>query len=102
MYDSGPSESELQAIGLEREDVTDNSDFEVWPENWLPFQIFNDVATQWRTSGGGPTGLDYGAVEWVMKLRTVPKKQRLGVLTSIRIMEASALDQIAANQKGMG
>ncbi len=89
MYDSGPSDAELKAIGLLREDVMDTSDFEVWPENWVPFLVFSEVSTQWRVGAGGATGLDYVAVKWVMDLMKIKKKYE--VLRAIRTMESSAL-----------
>lgn len=89
MYDSGPSDEELDAIGLRREDVEDTSDFEVWPENWLPYRVFSDASTQWRMGPSGPTGLDYLVVKWVMELMRV--KRPYEVLCSIQVLEASAL-----------
>lgn len=89
MYDSGPSDEELKALFLTREDVEDTSDFEVWPENWIPFLVFSEVSTQWRVGAGGATGLDYGPVKWVMGLMKVKKKYE--VLRAIRTMESSAL-----------
>ncbi len=94
MYDSGPSQEELDAIGIKREDVEDTSDFEVWPENWLPYKVFSEVNTQWRVGAAGPTGLDYGPVQWAMGLHRIPKKQQLEVLRAIRTMESSALKQM--------
>lgn len=103
MYDSGPSDEELAAIGIKREDVADDSDFEIWPENWLPFQIFSRVSTQWRVGAGGPTGLDYQPVRWVMEGLGITKaKKQIEVLQSIRILEVSALEQMDKNQKGSG
>jgi Phage related hypothetical protein (DUF1799) len=93
MYDSGPSDAELKAIGLLREDVMDMSDFEVWPENWVPFKVFSEVCTQWRMGQGGPIGLDYVAVKWVMSLMKV--KNKFEVLRAIRAMESSAITQMA-------
>jgi hypothetical protein len=93
MYDSGPSDAELQAIGILREDVIDRSDFEVWPENWLPFKVFSEVSSQWRMGQGGPIGLDYLAVKWVMSLMKVKRKYE--VLRAIRIMESSAITQMS-------
>ena len=93
MYDPGPSDDELKAVGLLREDVTDTSDFQVWPENWTPFQVFSQLSTQWRVGYSGPTGLDYTAVEWVMSLMKVKKKRE--VFRAIRIMESSALSQMS-------
>mgnify|MGYP000902555874 FL=1 len=89
MYDSGPSEEELSLLGLLREDVVDDRDFEVWPENWEPYLVFARVSTQWRTGPGGPVGLDYKTVEWVMGLLRV--KNPLRVLDAIQVLEFSAL-----------
>jgi hypothetical protein len=89
MYDSGPSDEELKAFCLTREDVEDTSDFEIWPENWIPFLVFSEVSTQWRVGAGGATGLDYVAVKWVMYLMKIKKKYE--VLRAIRTMESSAL-----------
>jgi hypothetical protein len=56
MYDSGPSDEELKAFCLTREDVEDTSDFEIWPENWIPFLVFlrsvNAVACRSRRRNG--------------------------------------------------
>ncbi len=89
MYDSGPSDEELKALYMTREDVEDTSDFEIWPENWIPFLVFSEVSTQWRVGAGGATGLDYVAVKWVMDLMKIKKKYE--VLRAIRTMESSAL-----------
>ena len=89
MYDPGPSEEELEAIGLLREDVEDTSDVEVWPENWVPFKVFNKVSTQWRVGAGGATGLDYSVVYSTMDRMKI--KKQLAVLDAIRVMEACAL-----------
>lgn len=89
MYDPGPSEEELEAIGLLREDVEDTSDVEVWPENWVPFKVFNKVSTQWRVGAVGATGLDYSVVYSTMDRMKI--KKQLAVLDAIRVMEASAL-----------
>lgn len=89
MYDSGPSDEELKALYMTREDVEDTSDFEIWPENWIPFLVFSEVSTQWRVGAGGATGLDYVAVKWVMYLMKIKKKYE--VLRAIRTMESSAL-----------
>lgn len=93
MYDPGPSDEELEAIGLLREDVEDMSDFEVWPESWLPFQVFAEVSTQWRVGAGGPTGLDYTQVRWVMDLMKV--EEPLDTLHAVQVMESSALRKMS-------
>ena len=95
MYDSGPSEAELRAIGLLREDVVDLSDFEVWPDNWLPYEIFCEVSDQWRMGQGGPVGLDLNVVFHVMDLFDVKDTgERLDTLRAIRVLSASAITQM--------
>ena len=74
--------------------MTDNSTIEVWPENWLPFQVFSGSATQWRVGAGGATGLDYLAVDWVMGMLKVPEEDRLDVFHAVRILESEALRQM--------
>lgn len=53
---------------------------------------FMRCATQWRHAGmdGIRTGLDYAAVESVLRL-TVPAKERRAVFEGIQMMEYAAL-----------
>lgn len=94
MYDSGPSDAELEAIGLLREDVEDTSTTEIWPENWLPYVIFSDVGSQWRVGAGGATALDYNVVFRMMDLRGIKKKKQLEVMRALKVMERAAVDQM--------
>lgn len=71
-----------------------SDDFEVWPDNWRPFEIFVSMGTQWRTGMGGPTGLDYGVLESVMHLHGVPEGERQDIFSCIRTMESAALKQM--------
>ena len=94
MYTSGPSDTELAAIGLRREDVEDTSVCEVWPENWEAFQIFARCQTQWNTANGYYVGMNYAFVQWLMDLLKVKKKYRLDRLTELQTMEGAALRQM--------
>ena len=94
MYDSGPSDEELALIGIRREDVEDTSVIEVWPENWVPFQIFNEISSQWRTGMNGPVALDYNVAFKFMDLMRVKPKKHLEVIRAIKVMERSALNQM--------
>lgn len=40
----------------------DHEVVEIWPENWEAFRLFQMLATQWRVSMGGPTGLDHNVL----------------------------------------
>lgn len=81
----------MEAIGIKREDVADNSDVDVWPENWVPFLIFSAAATQWRTGASGAIGLDYMVIKWFMEIHKVKAKQRADTLRAIMSMESVAL-----------
>ena len=97
MYDAGPSDEELEAIGLHREDVEDTSITEIWPENYTAFQVFNEISSQWRVGMNGPTALDWNVAFEVMKLMKV--KRQLDVIRDIKVMERAALNQMAAQTK---
>ncbi len=58
--------------------------------------MFIASGTQWRMAGSGfATGLDYAAVEAVMRMRRVALTRRAGVLDDVRIMEEVAMDILA-------
>jgi hypothetical protein len=81
---------ELQAAGV----------CHVYPENWPAVQVFLALATQWRvvamstmtTARLIQTGLDYTAIEPVMRLFGVKPKRRAAIFQKVRAMEAAALD----------
>ena len=65
----------------------------MFPENWRAVMTFLRCSTQWRYAGmdGVRTGLDYPAVETVLRL-TVPARERGEVFEGVQIMESAALD----------
>jgi hypothetical protein len=71
-----------------------SDEFEVWPDNWQALDVFMSMGTQWRTGVAGATGLDYGVLPDVMRLRGVPKSDRPEVFDWIRLMEGEALGQM--------
>lgn len=99
MYAPGPSEAELAAIGITREDIADNSITDIWPENNTAFRIFYDLPTQWICGPGGPVGLNYPSVIEISKLYGVKRKHQLEVLKAIQIMEGEALRQMREANK---
>lgn len=100
MYDAGPSDEELEAIGLLREDVEDTSITEIWPENMLPFQVFNEISSQWRVGMNGPTALDQNFAFSYMDRMGLKYKKQLEVIRAIKVMESAALGQINKSRKG--
>lgn len=69
-------------------DERDDS-FEVLPENWEAVQMFMRCQTQWRIGMAGPIGLDYGAVNWLLRLYEV--EDHRSVLEDLQTMEAAVL-----------
>lgn len=64
-------------------------DFEVLPENWPVVQAWLRVQTQWRMSFGGPVGLDYPAVESV--LRRLDPRGWEALFDGVQVMEFAVL-----------
>jgi hypothetical protein len=74
-------------VALPEDDRDDN--FEVLPENWDAVQMFMRCQTQWRVGMAGPIGLDYGAVNWLLRLYEVEDQR--SVLEDLQTMEAAVL-----------
>jgi hypothetical protein len=94
MYAPGPSEAELAAIGITREDIEDTSITEIWPENYDAFMLFSKMGTQWVCGPSGAIGLSYPSVIEVSKLYGIKKRDRLELLNCIQVMEQEALKQM--------
>lgn len=67
------------------------------PENWPAVEMFLRCQTQWRTGVAGPIGLDYGAVEWLLRLYEVEDPR--SVLEDLQIMESAVLNLISKRSK---
>lgn len=87
------SKDDAAAFGLDLPEEPSSTDFEVWPENWEALEMFLRISTQWRTSMGGPIGLDYGALEWLFRLYEV--KEPRSLLEDLQVMEGAALTAMA-------
>lgn len=64
---------------------------ELWPENVAPKVVFAAMSSQWRIGFNGPTGLDYGALECVMRFLKVPPEDEIDVFDAVRVMEDAVL-----------
>lgn len=61
------------------------------PDNWLSFQTWQALSTQWiHGAMGGVMGLNYPGVKTVLDL-TLKKKQHAEVFADIQLMERTAL-----------
>lgn len=54
--------------------------------------MFLRLQTQWRTSMSGVVGLDYGAVQWMLRLYEVEDQRSM--LEDLQVMESAALNLI--------
>ncbi|WP_341271533.1 DUF1799 domain-containing protein [Enterobacter roggenkampii] len=87
-YTPEPTAADLAPYGLTPDDYDDQY-IDVWPDIWSSFLVFQAVSTQWRTGMGGPSGLDYNVLSWVMRLHNVDDEAT--ALSDIRVMESAAL-----------
>ncbi|MCK5769467.1 DUF1799 domain-containing protein [Algiphilus sp.] len=71
------------------EAIQPDAPFEVAAVNWVAVEVFLDCVTQWRTGMAGATGLDYPAVESVMRMHDVGDQR--DTLSRVRVMEAETL-----------
>lgn len=72
---------------------------EVWPDNIQAVNVFIAAATQWRTGATGATGLDYTALESIMRMLGIKRKDMGEVLEDVRVLEDIALDTMRKNAK---
>ena len=72
---------------------------EVWPDNLEAVNLFIQVMGQWRMGFNGPVALDYVSVDVVMRIEQIPIANQSRLLSELRIMEDSALSQIARNKR---
>lgn len=83
-----PVEREIERLGIA-------GDFEVHEDNMEAVGLFLALGTQWRMlptfAGAIPQGLDYAAVESVLRLAQLRPARRRLLFTDLRVMENAAL-----------
>ena len=81
----GASEEQIAAAQLEA--VKHN--FEVWEENWEAVMMFLKMQTQWNVSMRGLVGLNYQALETLIRLYHV--KEPVELFEKVQVIERAAL-----------
>ncbi len=76
-------------FGIAPDQDESSDDFEVFEENWPAVELFLRAQTQWRTSVGGVTGLDYAGVVALTKIYSVDNLP--DVFLDLQVMEATAM-----------
>lgn len=74
--------------------------FHLWPENVDAFALWQDVQTQWRVGMAGPTGLDYGGVEVVLRMRGLRREVRQERFGQLQAMERVVLAEWGERRGG--
>ena len=64
-------------------------DFEVWDENWEAVMMFLRMQTQWNVSMNGLVGLNYQALETLIRLYHV--KEPIELFERVQVIERAAL-----------
>ena len=66
----------------------------VFPDVWPSVGLFRDMNTQWRVGPGGIVGLDYKALDAVMKFRGITDDEISQRFDDIQVMELAAIEAI--------
>lgn len=64
-------------------------DFEVWDENWEAMMMFLRMQTQWNVSMNGLVGLNYQALETLIRLYKI--EEPLELFEKVQVIERAAL-----------
>jgi len=64
-------------------------DFEVWDENWEAMMMFLRMQTQWNVSMNGLVGLNYQALETLIRLYKI--EEPLELFERVQVIERAAL-----------
>ena len=98
MYSGGGDPDEIASkTGLPADLVAEAEGFSdclVFPDAWPSVGLFRDMNTQWRVGPGGIVGLDYQALDAVMKFRGITGEEMSQRFDDIQIMESAAIELI--------
>lgn len=91
----------LASLGLycEDENVVDEEEFWLWPENEEAWWLWCAVQTQWVVGMAGPVGLSYPGVEACLRMRGLPALKVPELFGLIQAMESAALEEWAAKDR---
>ena len=78
--------------------LTEEGDYELWPEHQDAWEVFLDCQHQWRVVAGLGgmwfQGLELASVQSSLTLLGVPKKRWRAVREQLRVLEGQALAQL--------
>jgi hypothetical protein len=80
-------------MGLTVDEVS-SPPVEIWPDNQVSVNTFIALSTQWIVTDNGASGLNYQAIEPVLRLTNTNKKLWSDIFSDLRIMESAALQEM--------
>lgn len=83
---------------MTKADIPDE-EYEVWPDNWPAFLLFEAMSTQWRVGMRGAVGLDYNAIKPVASMMGLKRAELTQAFPDVRMMEAEALLVMSESRK---
>lgn len=98
MYSGGGDAGDIASrMGLPADLVAEAEGFSdclIFPDVWPSVGLFRDMNTQWRVGPGGVVGLDYQALDAVMKFRGITDDEISQRFDDIQVMELAAIEVI--------
>lgn len=95
-----PDMQEAARFGFTAADyVEDDVEIDVWQDNAEAFLVFVNLGTQWRAVPGCAIGLDYTAIEPVLRLMGIPADRWPALFDDLLVLEGAALKQINQNRQ---
>ncbi len=91
---------ELAAQYLAQMPAATPNDIDVYPENWLPYQVFLAMGTQWRVGLNGKTGLDYNIIPMMERRFKVAPEQSDDLFEALQTLETQVLNIWAEQNNG--
>lgn len=88
----------MAALGLTLDDI-EEEEVEIWPDSWRSLLLFEAMRTQWRLGQGGPSGLDYTAVQATASMLGIKRHDLGRMFPDLRIMEHEALAVMAEERE---
>lgn len=100
MYAGQGNEKEtMAALALTEADYGPDGDvLAIWPDVWAAFKVFKALGTQWRVGFSGPSGLEYQAIPFVLRMQAIPRSDWPAIFDDIGVMESAALKEIRGDE----
>lgn len=87
--ESSKSTTQLAELGFNTQQLAapHATSYSVWPDNWQPLMIFEQLLSQLNVGPGGVVGLRYEALPFVLRMNQVPRAQQPALFDDLRQME---------------